>query len=83
MKGNYSSNIYIAGHTGLVGSALHRNLKDKGYSNFTLYDIKQLDLRRQELVEGLFEKHKPEYVFHAAAKVGGIVANNTYKAEFI
>jgi GDP-L-fucose synthase len=77
MKGNFSSNIYIAGHTGLVGSAIQRNLKDKGYSNFTLYSIEELDLRRQDLAEGLFEKHKPEYVFHAAAKVGGIVANDT------
>src|SRR3989339_703236 len=83
MKGNFSSNIYIAGHTGLVGSAIHRNLKDKGYSNYTLYSVEKLDLRRQELVEGLFQKHKPEYVFHAAAEVGGIVANDTYKAEFI
>ena len=83
MKGNFSSNIYIAGHTGLVGSAIHRNLLSKGYSNYTLYSVEELDLRRQELVEGLFEKHKPEYVFHAAAKVGGIVANDTYKAEFI
>ncbi|MBI5325176.1 MAG: GDP-L-fucose synthase [Ignavibacteriae bacterium] len=83
MKGNYSSNIYLAGHTGLVGSALHRKLKEKGYSNLTIYDIDELDLRRQNLVEGLFEKNCPEYVFHAAAKVGGIVANDTYKAEFI
>ncbi len=83
MKGNFNSNIYIAGHTGLVGSALHRNLKEKGYSNFTLYDINDMDLRRQDLVEYLINNHKPEYVFHAAAKVGGIIANNTYKAEFI
>lgn len=83
MKGNLSSNIYIAGHTGLVGSAIHRNLKNKGYSNYTLYSVDELDLRRQDLVEELFEKNEPDYVFHAAAKVGGIVANDTYKAEFI
>jgi GDP-L-fucose synthase len=83
MKDKYNSKIYIAGHTGLVGSAIHENLQSKGYTNFALYSIDELDLKRQELVEELFEKEKPEYVFIAAAKVGGIVANNTYKAEFI
>lgn len=83
MKDKFDSKIYIAGHTGLVGSAILRNLQSKGYSNFALYPIEELDLKRQRLVEELFEKEKPEYIFIAAAKVGGIVANNTYKAEFI
>lgn len=80
---NKDSKIYIAGHTGLVGSAFFRKLKEEGYSNVVYRDISELDLRRQDKVEEFFEKEKPEYVFLAAAKVGGILANNTYKAEFI
>lgn len=75
--------IYVAGHTGMVGSAIVRNLKKKGYSNFILRTSKELDLTRQADVEYFFENEKPDYVFIAAAKVGGIVANNTYRAQFI
>jgi GDP-L-fucose synthase len=78
-----NSKIYVAGDTGLVGSAIMRNLKAQGYTNLITRDFSELDLRRQEKVENFFEKEKPEYVFLAAAKVGGIQANNTYKAEFI
>lgn len=75
--------IYIAGHTGLVGSALLRKLKEKGYSNLIFKNSSELDLCRQADTESFFKQEKPEYVFLAAAKVGGILANNTYKAEFI
>jgi GDP-L-fucose synthase len=75
--------IYVAGHRGLVGSALMRNLRDKGYSNFVTRTHAQLDLTSQAEVEAFFELEKPDYVFLAAAKVGGIHANNTYPAEFI
>jgi len=75
--------IYIAGHRGLVGSAILRKLKEKGYTNLVYRTSKELDLRRQADVEAFFEKERPEYVFLAAAKVGGILANDTYKAEFI
>lgn len=78
-----NSKIYIAGHNGLVGSAIHNNLKGKGYSNFILKDYPELDLTNQEQTSLFFETEKPEYVFLAAAKVGGIVANNTYRADFI
>lgn len=78
-----TSKIYVAGHTGMVGSALLRRLVQKGYSNIITRDFDQLDLRRQDLVEAFFQQEKPEYVFLAAAKVGGILANDTYKAEFI
>jgi GDP-L-fucose synthase len=78
-----SSKIYIAGHQGMVGSAIHRCLIDKGYHNFTLRTLDELDLTRQTEVEAFFEKEKPEYVILAAAKVGGIMANNTYRAQFI
>jgi GDP-L-fucose synthase len=77
------SKIYIAGHRGLVGSAITRYLKDKGYSNLVLPDRKQLDLVNQAQVEAFFKAEQPEYVFLAAAKVGGIMANNTYRADFI
>jgi GDP-L-fucose synthase len=77
------SKIYIAGHRGLVGSNILRKLKEKDYKNFVLKTSKELDLRRQLETEKLFEKERPEYVFLAAAKVGGILANSTYKAEFI
>lgn len=80
---NYSDKIYIAGHNGMVGSAIHRNLQNKGYNNFLLRTSKETDLRNQQAVKDLFEFEKPEYVFLAAAKVGGIQANNTYRAEFI
>lgn len=75
--------IYIAGHRGMVGSAILRNLKTKGYSNFILRTSSELDLRDQQAVIRFFEKEKPEYVFLAAAKVGGINANNIYRAEFL
>jgi len=77
------SKIYIAGHTGLVGSAILRCLRSQGYSNFVLRTHKELDLERQADVEAFFEKERPEYVFLAAAKVGGIYANSTYPADFI
>ncbi len=77
------SKIYIAGHRGMVGSAIIRRLNDLGYSNIIHREFNELDLRRQEQVERFFEEKKPEYVFLAAAKVGGIHANNTYPAEFI
>lgn len=78
-----SGKIYLAGHLGLVGSALLKNLKSKGYSNFILRSINELDLTDQKAVMDFFEKEKPDYVFLAAAKVGGIVANNTYRGQFI
>src|SRR6056297_286960 len=77
------SKIYIAGHTGLVGSSILRNLEAKGYTNFVFTPYPEYDLRNQQQVEEFFKKEKPDYVFLAAAKVGGIVANNTYRAEFI
>lgn len=75
--------IYIAGHKGMVGSAIHRKLVAEGFSNFIFKTSKELDLRNQKAVQDFFEKEKPEYVFLAAAKVGGIQANNTYRAEFL
>lgn len=77
------SKIYIAGHRGMVGSAILRNLKTKGFSNFVLKTSDDLDLRDQGQVNAFFEAEKPEYVFLAAAKVGGIQANNTYRADFL
>lgn len=77
------SKIYVAGHTGLVGSALVRSFKQQGYNNLLLKTHKQLDLLDQRAVHEFFDKEKPEYVFLAAAKVGGIHANNTYPADFI
>ena len=77
------SNIYIAGHRGMVGSAILRNLQKKGFTNFILKTSEELDLRDQKKVTDFFEKEKPEYVFMAAAKVGGIQANNTYRADFL
>jgi len=77
------SKIYIAGHRGLVGSALLKNLQQKGYSNFVLRTHEELDLKNSIAVERFFEVEKPKYVFLAAAKVGGIVANNKYRADFI
>jgi GDP-L-fucose synthase len=75
--------IYVAGHLGMVGSAILRNLKLKGYTNFVLRSIDELDLTRQKEVEQFFESEHPDYVFLAAAKVGGIYANNTFPADFI
>ena len=83
MRMNKESKIYIAGHTGLVGSSILRNLKSKGYTNFVFTSFPEYDLRNQQQVENFFKTEKPEYVFLAAAKVGGIVANNKYRAEFI
>lgn len=80
---NKNSKIYVAGNTGLVGSAIIRKLKSKGYNNFCFTPHKEYDLRDSNAVAKFFEKEKPEYVFLAAAKVGGILANNTYRAEFI
>ncbi len=77
------SKIYIAGHTGMVGSAIVRKLEQEGYSNLVLRTSKELDLINQQSVINFFEKEKPEYVFLAAAKVGGIEANNTYRAQFL
>ena len=80
---NKKSKIYVAGHRGLVGSAIVRNLKSKGYTNLVCRTHKELDLLNQNDVEKFFQNEKPEYVILAAAKVGGIVANNTYRADFI
>jgi len=77
------SKIYVAGHNGLVGSAIVRSLKEKGYSSIISRDKTSLDLRRQADVEDFFAQEKPEYVFVAAAKVGGIKANDTYRGDFI
>jgi GDP-L-fucose synthase len=79
----FSSKIYIAGHRGMVGSAIHRQLVAEGYTNILTRTSSELDLRNQKAVFDFFENEKPDYVFLAAAKVGGIVANNTYRAEFI
>lgn len=80
---NTDSKIYVAGHRGLVGSAIVRNLEAKGYNNIIKKTHSELDLTNQEAVRRFFEKEKPEYVFLAAAKVGGINANNIYPADFI
>lgn len=78
-----NAKIYIAGHRGMVGSAIHRRLLNEGFDNFVFRTSKELDLRNQADVFSFFETEKPDYVFLAAAKVGGIMANNTYRAEFI
>jgi len=80
---NTSEKIYIAGHNGMVGSAIRKKLESEGFSNLLLRDSKQLDLRNQHAVNNFFAEEKPVYVFLAAARVGGIMANNTYRAEFI
>lgn len=80
---NVSSKIYIAGHTGLVGSAIFRKLKMEGFKNLIYQTSTQLDLRKQQAVNNFFDQQKPEYVFLAAAKVGGIQANLTYRSAFI
>ncbi len=77
------SKIYIAGHHGMVGSAIMRRLQSEGYTNLVTASSKDLNLINQSEVEAFFEREKPEYVFMAAAKVGGIIANNTYRAQFL
>ncbi|RCH56575.1 GDP-L-fucose synthase [Mucilaginibacter hurinus] len=78
-----NAKIYIAGHRGMVGSAIHRKLNKEGFNNIVTRTSDTLDLRDQQQVADFFEQVKPDYVFLAAAKVGGIVANNTYRAEFL
>jgi len=77
------SKIYIAGHRGMVGSGLERKLRREGFNNILVRTSKELDLRSQQLVNEFFDQEKPDYVILAAAKVGGIYANNTYRADFI
>ena len=78
-----NARIYIAGHRGMVGSAILRKLRGEGYSDFLLRTSSELDLRDQGAVAAFFKREQPEYVFLAAAKVGGILANNTMRAEFL
>jgi GDP-L-fucose synthase len=78
-----NSKIYVAGHRGMVGSAILRKLQKEGYHHFCLATSSETDLRNQQAVIEFFEREQPEYVFLAAAKVGGILANNTYRAEFL
>jgi GDP-L-fucose synthase len=78
-----NSKIYVAGHRGMVGSAIVRRFQEDGFNNFVVRTSKELDLRNQQAVADFFEQEKPDYVFLAAAKVGGILANNTYRADFI
>ena len=80
---NKKSKIYVAGHKGLVGSAILRKLKEKGYKKIIFADKKKLDLTNQSKVFNYIKKNKPDFIFLAAAKVGGILSNNKYKAEFI
>ncbi|MCC7523660.1 MAG: GDP-L-fucose synthase [Chitinophagaceae bacterium] len=80
---NKNDKIYIAGHRGMVGSAIVRKLSREGYGNIVVRSSAELDLRNQQQVNSFFEQEKPDYVFLAAAKVGGIVANNSYRAEFL
>jgi len=75
--------IYIAGHKGMVGSAIKRKLEKEGFTNFVTRSSSELDLRNQQQVSDFFAQEKPDYVFLAAAKVGGIIANNTYRADFL
>lgn len=78
-----NNKVYIAGHNGMVGSAIHRRLLKEGFSNIIARSSKELDLRNQQQVTDFFAAQKPEYVILAAAKVGGIIANNTYRGEFL
>ena len=78
-----SAKIYIAGHKGMVGSSILRALQLEGYSNFILRSSNELDLRNQQKVKDFFKEEKPDYVFLAAAEVGGKLVNNKYRAEFI
>ena len=80
---DFQSKIYIAGHNGLVGSAIYKQLRLKGFNNIVIKSHSELDLINQKSVAEFFEKEKPEYVFLAAAKVGGIIANNKFRADFI
>lgn len=80
---NPNSKIYVAGHRGMVGSAIVRKLESAGFTNLVVRTSKELDLRNQQAVATFFASEKPEYVFLSAAKVGGIVANNTYRADFL
>ena len=83
MSFSQNSKIYIAGHNGMVGSAICRKLNSLGYHNLILKSSKDLDLRNQKQTQDFFKKEQPEFVFLAAAKVGGILANSTFKADFI
>jgi GDP-L-fucose synthase len=78
-----NNKVYIAGHRGMVGGAIHRNLINKGFTNIITRSSAELDLRNQDAVNDIFDIEKPEYVFLAAAKVGGIYANNTFRADFL
>ncbi|MEQ1796548.1 MAG: GDP-L-fucose synthase [Lacibacter sp.] len=78
-----NAKIYVAGHRGMVGSAIVRKLQSEGYENLLLRTSAELDLRNQQATETFFKEYKPDYVFLAAAKVGGIVANNTYRGKFL
>ncbi|MFT6745756.1 MAG: GDP-L-fucose synthase [Glaciecola sp.] len=80
---NKEDKIYLAGHRGMVGSAIHRKLSKEGFKNIITATSKELDLREQKRVREFFKKHQPDYVILAAAKVGGIKANSTYRAEFL
>ena len=80
---NKNSKIYVAGHTGLVGSAIMKGLQNKGYTNIVTRSLEELNLMDAVATEAFFEEERPEYLFQAAAKVGGIVANNVYRADFI
>lgn len=83
LKLEKDAKIYIAGHRGMVGSAIRRELEQMGFHNFLFRTSAELDLRNQQAVIDFFEQEKPDYVFLAAAKVGGIIANNTYRADFL
>ena len=80
---NLNDKIYVAGHTGLIGSAMLRRLKAEGFSNVIFREHSELDLMNQQMVQKFFAEEKPDYVFFTAGKVGGVYANNTYRAEFI
>src|SRR5579883_1676608 len=80
---NKQDKIYVAGHRGMVGSAIVRKLKKEGFTNLLTRTSGELDLKDQTAVRAFFEKERPDYVFLAAAKVGGIMANNTYRGEFL
>jgi len=80
---NQQDKIYVAGHRGMVGSAISRKLQKEGFSNLVVRTSAEMDARDQAAVQSFFEKERPDHVFMAAAKVGGIVANNTYRAEFL
>lgn len=83
LKLEKDAKVYIAGHRGMVGSAIRRELEQMGFHNFLFRTSAELDLRNQQAVVDFFEKERPDYVFLAAAKVGGIIANNTYRADFL